>query len=82
MFLFFCRTGEYILEVIMFNLVSSASLTGHIFVVEESCQPPPAKNMGPNKIQVQVLYMPLLDNYILTVILGDITNKKVSVHCR
>ncbi|XP_056110015.1 polycystic kidney disease 1 like 1 [Rhinichthys klamathensis goyatoka] len=48
----FNRTGEYILEVIMFNLVSSASLTGHIFVVEESCQPPPVKNMGPNKIQV------------------------------
>ncbi|XP_051737577.1 polycystic kidney disease 1 like 1 isoform X2 [Ctenopharyngodon idella] len=48
----FNRTGEYILEVIMSNLVSSASFTGHIFVVEESCQPPPVKNMGPNKIQV------------------------------
>ncbi|XP_067290401.1 polycystin-1-like protein 1 [Pseudorasbora parva] len=48
----FNRTGEYILEVIMSNLVSSASLTGHIFVVEEPCQPPPVKNMGPNKIQV------------------------------
>ncbi|XP_050953668.1 polycystic kidney disease 1 like 1 isoform X2 [Labeo rohita] len=46
------RTGEYIVQVIMSNLVSSASLTGHIFVVEESCQPPPVKNMGPNKIQV------------------------------
>uniref|UniRef100_A0A673G3S9 Polycystic kidney disease 1 like 1 n=1 Tax=Sinocyclocheilus rhinocerous TaxID=307959 RepID=A0A673G3S9_9TELE len=46
------RTGEYIVEVIMSNLVSSASLTGHIFVVEELCQPPPVKNMGPNKIQV------------------------------
>ncbi|XP_051538185.1 polycystic kidney disease 1 like 1 [Myxocyprinus asiaticus] len=48
----FNRTGEYIVEVIMFNLVSSASMTGQIFVVEESCQPPPVKNMGPNKIQV------------------------------
>ncbi|XP_077100644.1 polycystin-1-like protein 1 isoform X2 [Siphateles boraxobius] len=48
----FNGTGEYILEVNMFNLVSSASLTGHIFVVEESCQPPPVKNMGPKKIQV------------------------------
>ncbi|XP_043083010.1 polycystic kidney disease 1 like 1 [Puntigrus tetrazona] len=46
------RTGEYIVEVIMSNRVSSASLTGHIFVVEELCQPPPVKNMGPNKIQV------------------------------
>uniref|UniRef100_A0A8C1U2C3 Uncharacterized protein n=1 Tax=Cyprinus carpio TaxID=7962 RepID=A0A8C1U2C3_CYPCA len=46
------RTGEYIVEVIISNLVSSASLTGHIFVVEELCQPPPVKNMGPNKIQV------------------------------
>ncbi|XP_059380022.1 polycystin-1-like protein 1 [Carassius carassius] len=46
------RAGEYIVEVIMSNLVSSASLTGHIFVVEELCQPPPVKNMGPNKIQV------------------------------
>lgn len=51
-FQFFYRTGEYIVEVIMSNLVSSASLTGHIFVVEELCQPPPVKNMGPNKIKV------------------------------
>ncbi|XP_073796725.1 polycystin-1-like protein 1 isoform X2 [Danio rerio] len=48
----FYSTGEYIIEVIMSNLVSSASLTGHIFVVEELCQPPPVKNMGPHKIQV------------------------------
>ncbi|KAI7792791.1 putative polycystic kidney disease protein 1-like 1 [Triplophysa rosa] len=46
------RTGEYVVEVIMSNLVSTTSLTGHIFVVEESCQPPMVKNMGPNKIQV------------------------------
>ncbi len=52
---FFHRTGEYIIEVIMSNLVSSGSLTGHIFVLEELCQPPPVKNMGPNKIQVQVV---------------------------
>ncbi|XP_073686658.1 polycystin-1-like protein 1 [Garra rufa] len=46
------RTGEYIVQVIISNLVSSTSLTGHIFVLEESCHPPPVKNMGPNKIQV------------------------------
>ncbi|XP_056306085.1 polycystic kidney disease 1 like 1 [Danio aesculapii] len=48
----FYSTGEYIIQVIMSNLVSSTSLTGHIFVVEELCQPPPVKNMGPHKIQV------------------------------
>ncbi|TRZ00288.1 hypothetical protein DNTS_009897, partial [Danionella cerebrum] len=47
----FNRTGEYIIEVTVFNLVSSAPLTGHIFVVEEPCLPPPVKNMGPDKIQ-------------------------------
>nr|XP_055037858.1 LOW QUALITY PROTEIN: polycystic kidney disease 1 like 1 [Misgurnus anguillicaudatus] len=48
----FNRSGEYVVEVIISNLVSSASLTGHIFVVEESCLPPMVKNMGPNKIQL------------------------------
>lgn len=45
-------TGEFIVEVTVSNLVSSASLKGHVFVVLEPCQPPPVKNMGPSKIQV------------------------------
>ncbi|XP_053083812.1 polycystic kidney disease 1 like 1 [Pangasianodon hypophthalmus] len=48
----FNSTGEFIVEVIVYNLVSSASLKGHVFVVLEPCQPPPVKNMGPSKIQV------------------------------
>lgn len=47
-----CSTGEFIVEVTVSNLVSSASLKGHVFVVLEPCQPPPVKNMGPSKIQV------------------------------
>uniref|UniRef100_A0A673BEL3 Uncharacterized protein n=1 Tax=Sphaeramia orbicularis TaxID=375764 RepID=A0A673BEL3_9TELE len=49
----FHRTGEFIMEVKVSNLVSSASLTSHIFVVDRPCQPPPVKNMGPFKIQVR-----------------------------
>ncbi|KAL7835535.1 hypothetical protein SRHO_G00278820 [Serrasalmus rhombeus] len=49
---FFNRTGEFTVEVTVFNLVSSASLKGHLFVVSEPCQPPSVKNMGPSKIQV------------------------------
>ncbi|XP_048833597.1 polycystic kidney disease 1 like 1 [Brienomyrus brachyistius] len=49
----FHRTGEFTVEVKMSNLVSSASLTQQIFVVRQPCQPPPVKNMGPLKIQVQ-----------------------------
>ncbi|XP_036413818.1 polycystic kidney disease 1 like 1 [Colossoma macropomum] len=48
----FNRTGEFTVEVTVFNLVSSASLKGHLFIVSEPCQPPPVKNMGPSKIQV------------------------------
>ncbi|KAL6462894.1 hypothetical protein MHYP_G00293160 [Metynnis hypsauchen] len=48
----FNRTGEFIVEVTVFNLVSCASLKGHLFVVSEPCQPPSVKNMGPSKIQV------------------------------
>ncbi|KAK3541608.1 hypothetical protein QTP86_033078 [Hemibagrus guttatus] len=47
----FKSTGEFIVEVIVSNLVSSTSLKGHMFVVLEPCQPPPVKNMGPSKIQ-------------------------------
>lgn len=47
-----CRTGEFRVEVTVSNLVSSASLSGHVFVVDRHCQPPPVKNMGPLKLQV------------------------------
>ncbi|XP_059183422.1 polycystin-1-like protein 1 [Centropristis striata] len=49
----FHRTGEFRVEVLVSNLVSSASLSGHIFVVDRPCKPPPVKNMGPVKIQVR-----------------------------
>uniref|UniRef100_A0A8C2ZWB2 Polycystic kidney disease 1b n=1 Tax=Cyclopterus lumpus TaxID=8103 RepID=A0A8C2ZWB2_CYCLU len=49
----FHRTGEFRVEVTVSNLVSSASLSGHIFVVDRSCQPPQVKNMGPRKLQVR-----------------------------
>ncbi|CAB1460970.1 unnamed protein product, partial [Pleuronectes platessa] len=49
----FHRTGEFRVEVTASNLVSSASLSSHIFVVERPCQPPPVKNMGPPKLQVR-----------------------------
>ncbi|KAI4895501.1 hypothetical protein NFI96_029574 [Prochilodus magdalenae] len=48
----FNRPGEFTVEVTVFNLISSASLKGHLFVVSEACQPPPVKNMGPSTIQV------------------------------
>lgn len=40
------------MEVTASNLVSSASLSSYIFVVDRPCQPPPVKNMGPLKLQV------------------------------
>uniref|UniRef100_I3KAI3 Polycystic kidney disease 1b n=1 Tax=Oreochromis niloticus TaxID=8128 RepID=I3KAI3_ORENI len=49
----FHRMGEFRVEVTASNLVSSASLSSHIFVVDQPCQPPPVKNMGPLKLQVQ-----------------------------
>uniref|UniRef100_A0A3Q3VWE9 Polycystic kidney disease protein 1-like 1 n=1 Tax=Mola mola TaxID=94237 RepID=A0A3Q3VWE9_MOLML len=47
------RTGEFRVAVTVSNLVSSASLSSHIFVVDQPCQPPPVKNMGPSKLQVR-----------------------------
>ncbi|XP_041670635.1 LOW QUALITY PROTEIN: polycystic kidney disease 1 like 1 [Cheilinus undulatus] len=47
------RTGEFTVKVTVSNLVSSASLSSHIFVVDRPCQPPPVKNMGPLRLQVQ-----------------------------
>ncbi|XP_037613525.1 polycystic kidney disease 1 like 1 [Sebastes umbrosus] len=49
----FHTTGEFRVDVTVSNLVSSASLSGHIFVVDWPCQPPPVKNMGPLKLQVR-----------------------------
>lgn len=48
-----CSTGEFRIEVTVSNLVSSASLSSHIFVVDRPCQPPPVKNMGPLELQVR-----------------------------
>uniref|UniRef100_A0A674DR28 Polycystin 1 like 1, transient receptor potential channel interacting n=1 Tax=Salmo trutta TaxID=8032 RepID=A0A674DR28_SALTR len=49
----FHRTGEFTVEVTVSNLVSSASLTAQMFVVDRPCKPPAVKNMGPLKIQVR-----------------------------
>ncbi|MED6272789.1 hypothetical protein CHARACLAT_000309 [Characodon lateralis] len=49
----FHRLGEFIVKVTASNLISSASLSSHIFVVDRPCQPPPVKNMGPLKRQFQ-----------------------------
>ncbi|XP_068160681.1 polycystin-1-like protein 1 [Antennarius striatus] len=49
----FHRTGEFRVTVTASNLVSVASLSSHIFVVDRPCQPPPVKNMGPLKLQVR-----------------------------
>ncbi|KAK5603956.1 hypothetical protein CRENBAI_025392, partial [Crenichthys baileyi] len=49
----FHRLGEFIIKVTASNLISSASLSSHIFVVDRPCQPPPVKNMGPLKLQFQ-----------------------------
>ncbi|XP_028289903.1 polycystic kidney disease 1 like 1 [Gouania willdenowi] len=47
------RTGEFTIEVTVSNLISSASLRTHIFVVDRLCQPPPVKSMGPPKLLVR-----------------------------
>ncbi|XP_063062410.1 polycystin-1-like protein 1 [Engraulis encrasicolus] len=49
----FDRLGEFLVTVTVHNLVSSASLMGTVFVTRKPCLPPPVKNMGPKKIQVQ-----------------------------
>lgn len=48
-----CRTGEFRVSVTVFNLVSWASLSSHVFVVTRPCQPPAVKNMGPSELQVE-----------------------------
>ncbi|GAB1295807.1 Polycystic kidney disease protein 1-like 1 [Apodemus speciosus] len=47
----YSREGEFTVEVLAFNNVSSATLRKQLFIVQEPCQPPPVKNMGPTKVQ-------------------------------
>ncbi|XP_038616015.1 polycystic kidney disease protein 1-like 1 [Tachyglossus aculeatus] len=49
----YTREGEYTVEVLVVNKVSSASLSKQIFVVREPCQPPLLQNMGPGRIQIR-----------------------------
>ncbi|KAM9826956.1 LOW QUALITY PROTEIN: polycystin-1-like protein 1 [Neosynchiropus ocellatus] len=49
----FHRIGEFTIEVMVSNLVSSASLLSQVFVVDRPCQPPSVKNMGPHRIQMR-----------------------------
>ncbi|XP_031198335.1 polycystic kidney disease protein 1-like 1 [Mastomys coucha] len=46
------REGEFTVEVLAFNNVSSATLRKQLFIVQELCHPPPVKNMGPAKVQI------------------------------
>nr|KAF6302365.1 polycystin 1 like 1, transient receptor potential channel interacting [Pipistrellus kuhlii] len=48
----YSREGEFTVEVVAFNAVSTVSLRKRLFVVRRPCQPPPVKNMGPGKVQV------------------------------
>ncbi|XP_014845773.1 PREDICTED: polycystic kidney disease 1 like 1-like [Poecilia mexicana] len=49
----FHRLGEFAVKVIASNLISSASLSSYVFVVDRPCRPPHVKNMGPLKRQFQ-----------------------------
>ncbi|XP_028634767.1 polycystic kidney disease protein 1-like 1 [Grammomys surdaster] len=48
----YSREGEFTVEVLAFNNISSATLRKQLFIVQEPCQPPPVKNMGPAKVQI------------------------------
>ncbi|XP_048192982.1 polycystic kidney disease protein 1-like 1 [Perognathus longimembris pacificus] len=48
----YSREGEFRVEVLAFNNVSSVALRKQLFIVREPCQPPPVKNMGPAKVQM------------------------------
>lgn len=50
------REGEFTVEVLAFNNISSAVLRKPLFIVHEPCQPPPVKNMGPKKVQVGLFW--------------------------
>uniref|UniRef100_A0A4W5JPQ4 Polycystic kidney disease 1b n=1 Tax=Hucho hucho TaxID=62062 RepID=A0A4W5JPQ4_9TELE len=65
----FHRTGEFTVEVTVSNLVSSASLTAQMFVVDRPCKPPAVKNMGPltpNSLSSPLLSSPLLSSPLLS----------------
>uniref|UniRef100_A0A4W3JXY9 Polycystin-1-like protein 1 n=1 Tax=Callorhinchus milii TaxID=7868 RepID=A0A4W3JXY9_CALMI len=47
------REGEFTTRVDIFNNVSSATLSGHLFVISEMCEPPSVKNYGPSKFQIR-----------------------------
>ncbi|XP_075798924.1 polycystin-1-like protein 1 [Microtus pennsylvanicus] len=49
----YSREGEFTVEVLAFNNISSAVLRKPLFIVHEPCQPPPVKNMGPEKVQIR-----------------------------
>lgn len=46
------REGEFTVEVLAVNAVSTAALRKQLFIVRRPCQPPPVKNLGPPKVQV------------------------------
>ncbi|XP_059131313.1 polycystin-1-like protein 1 [Peromyscus eremicus] len=48
----YSREGEFTVEVLAFNNISSAILRKPLFIVHEPCQPPPVKNLGPQKVQI------------------------------
>ncbi|KAM6156385.1 polycystin-1-like protein 1 [Erethizon dorsatum] len=48
----YSREGEFTVQVLAFNNISSAALRTQLFVVRQPCQPPPVKNMGPGKVQM------------------------------
>nr|XP_051709166.1 polycystic kidney disease protein 1-like 1 [Oryctolagus cuniculus] len=48
----YSREGEFTVQVLAFNAVSTATLQKRLFIVREPCQPPPVKNMGPGKVQI------------------------------
>ncbi|XP_060026981.1 polycystin-1-like protein 1 [Erinaceus europaeus] len=48
----YSREGEFTVEVLAFNSISATSLRKNLFIVSRPCQPPPVKNLGPQKVQV------------------------------
>nr|XP_012418261.1 PREDICTED: polycystic kidney disease protein 1-like 1 [Odobenus rosmarus divergens] len=48
----YSREGQFTVQVLAFNDVSTTSLRKQLFIVQEPCQPPPVKNMGLGKVQV------------------------------
>ncbi|XP_027621512.1 polycystic kidney disease protein 1-like 1 [Tupaia chinensis] len=48
----YSREGEFTVEVLAFNNVSTAILKKHLFITREPCLPPLVKNMGSGKVQI------------------------------